>query len=109
MHITSLAPCLRWVGGNSESGIFQDLADFSDMAVQPRWLVIDDGWQRTTNDDALNTEQWDERLVGLEANKRFRYLHFSVVRCDWSIPCCRSGLVQSSSPRHDLAMYANED
>lgn len=42
--------------------------------------MIDDGWQRTTNDDALNTEQWDERLVGLEANKRFRY-NTIVVRC----------------------------
>lgn len=56
------------------AGVLDGLSRFHKKGVRPRWVVIDDGWQRTTNDDALNTEQWDERLVGLEANKRFRYL-----------------------------------
>lgn len=54
------------------SGVLEGLSTLHEGGVRPRWVVIDDGWQRTTNDDALNTEQWDERLVGLEANKRFR-------------------------------------
>lgn len=53
-------------------GILEGLSGFHERSVRPRWVVIDDGWQRTTNDDALNTEQWAELLVGLEANKRFR-------------------------------------
>ncbi|CAN0114655.1 unnamed protein product [Ectocarpus sp. 12 AP-2014] len=53
-------------------GVLEGLSTLHEGGVRPRWVVIDDGWQRTTNDDALNTEQWDERLVGLEANKRFR-------------------------------------
>ncbi|CAM9346044.1 unnamed protein product [Discosporangium mesarthrocarpum] len=48
------------------------MKEFHAHNVRPKWLVIDDGWQETTNDDALNTEQWGERLVGLQANKKFR-------------------------------------
>lgn len=55
-----------------KSGIVNGLTTFQQGGVQPRWVIIDDGWQSTTNDDALNTQQWDERLVALEANKRFR-------------------------------------
>lgn len=55
-------------------GILDGLSGFQERGIRPKWVVIDDGWQRTTNDDALNTEQWDERLVALEANKRFRYV-----------------------------------
>lgn len=52
--------------------MLEGLSTLHEGGVRPRWVVIDDGWQHTTNDDALNTEQWDERLVGLKANKRFR-------------------------------------
>lgn len=55
------------------AGVLKGLSTLHECGVKPRWVVIDDGWQLTTNDDALNGEQWDERLVGLEANKRFRY------------------------------------
>lgn len=55
------------------AGVLEGLSTLHEGGVRPRWVVIDDGWQHTTNDDALNTEQWDERLVGLEANKRFRF------------------------------------
>ncbi|CAM9672683.1 unnamed protein product, partial [Laminaria digitata] len=55
-------------------GVLRGLSTLHESGVKPRWVVIDDGWQHTTNDDALNTEQWDERLLGLKANKRFRRL-----------------------------------
>lgn len=55
------------------AGVLRGLSTLQESGVKPRWVVIDDGWQHTTNDDALNGEQWDERLLGLEANKRFRY------------------------------------
>lgn len=55
------------------AGVLKGLSTLHESGVKPRWVVIDDGWQHTTNDDALNGEQWDERLLGLEANKRFRY------------------------------------
>ena len=52
--------------------MLEGLSTLRQGGVRPRWVVLDDGWQSTTNDDALNTEQWDERLVRFEANKRFR-------------------------------------
>lgn len=57
--------------------MLEGLSTLHKGGVRPRWVVIDDGWQRTTNDDALNSEQWDERLVALEANKRFRSVNLS--------------------------------
>ena len=54
------------------AGVLEGLSTLRQGGVRPRWVVLDDGWQSTTNDDALNTEQWDERLVKFEANKRFR-------------------------------------
>eukprot|EP00978_Attheya_sp_CCMP212_P029862 scaffold107652_cov53-Attheya_sp.AAC.2 len=33
--------------------------------VPIRWMILDDGWQHTTNDNANNGEQWGERLVSL--------------------------------------------
>lgn len=56
----------------THAGVLEGLSTLRQGGVRPRWVILDDGWQSTTNDDALNTEQWDERLVALEANKRFR-------------------------------------
>ncbi|CBN77415.1 Alpha-galactosidase, family GH36 [Ectocarpus siliculosus] len=76
--VASFVDSLGWCTWDSfytmvtPEGVLEGLSTLHEGGVRPRWVVIDDGWQRTTNDDALNTEQWDERLVGLEANKRFR-------------------------------------
>ncbi|CAM9418058.1 unnamed protein product, partial [Hapterophycus canaliculatus] len=56
----------------SPEGILEGLSTLHKGGARPRWVIIDDGWQHTTNDDAVNPTQWGERLVGLEANKRFR-------------------------------------
>lgn len=74
-----------------DTGILEGLSTLHESGVRPRWVVIDDGWQHTTNDDALNSEQWDERLVGLEANKRFRHVHrFQSARGHRRVPVAES-------------------
>jgi Raffinose synthase or seed imbibition protein Sip1 len=37
---------------------FKGLSSLSDSGVSPRWLVLDDGWQSTSNVKAANGEQW---------------------------------------------------
>jgi Raffinose synthase or seed imbibition protein Sip1 len=37
---------------------FKGLSSLSDAGVSPKWLVLDDGWQSTSNVKAANGEQW---------------------------------------------------
>jgi len=40
-----------------------------------KWMILDDGWQHTTNDDAQNGQQWKERLESLqESPSKFKDL-----------------------------------
>jgi len=57
----------------SPEGITEGLTTFNKAGIKPRWVIVDDGWQSTTNDDALNGEQWAEQLSSIKANKRFRH------------------------------------
>lgn len=60
-----------YTGIDSEK-VFEGLKSLSDAGVAPKWLVLDDGWQSTSNVDAKNGEQWMDHLTSLVANKKFR-------------------------------------
>ena len=36
--------------------------------IQPRFLILDDGWQGTNVDDKMNGQQWGGRLTSFYAN-----------------------------------------
>ncbi|CAM9194986.1 unnamed protein product, partial [Phaeothamnion confervicola] len=53
------------------AGVIAAVESYKRAGLLPRWVVVDDGWQSTTNNDAENGAQWGQRLVSLAANKRF--------------------------------------
>ncbi|CAM9277558.1 unnamed protein product, partial [Chrysoparadoxa australica] len=52
--------------------VIKGLESLKSSGVKPKWLVLDDGWQSTSNVDAPNGEQWMDHLTSLVANKKFR-------------------------------------
>lgn len=46
--------------GLSNPRVLGGLKSFRDTDVQPRFLILDDGWQRTDVDDKANGYQWLE-------------------------------------------------
>ncbi|CAN0068412.1 unnamed protein product, partial [Heterosigma akashiwo] len=62
--------------GPSHAGAFAGrrrwLQSLRAAGFAPRWLVLDDGWQSTSNPHAKNEEQWMDKLTDLRANVKFR-------------------------------------
>ncbi|CAM9329467.1 unnamed protein product, partial [Laminaria digitata] len=52
--------------------VFEGLTSLKEAGICPKWLVLDDGWQSTSNVDANNGEQWMDHLTSIVANKKFR-------------------------------------
>mmetsp|Transcript_18004 Transcript_18004/g.23702 ORF Transcript_18004/g.23702 Transcript_18004/m.23702 type:complete len:953 (+) Transcript_18004:80-2938(+) len=53
-------------------GVKEGLTSLKGAGFPPKWMVLDDGWQSTTNPDAKNEEQWLLKLTSLKANYKFR-------------------------------------
>ena len=47
--------------------------------MQPRFLILDDGWQGTNVDDKMNGQQWGGRLTSFYAN--FKSVLSFVILC----------------------------
>ena len=46
-----------------------------DRHIPVRWMILDDGWQHTTNDHADDGKQWNQRLLSLhESPTKFQQL-----------------------------------
>ncbi|CAN0051699.1 unnamed protein product, partial [Heterosigma akashiwo] len=54
------------------AGVRRGLQSLRAAGFAPRWLVLDDGWQSTSNPHAKNEEQWMDKLTDLRANAKFR-------------------------------------
>eukprot|EP00752_Nemacystus_decipiens_P017232 g15436.t1 len=52
--------------------VFKGLTSLREAGIRPKWLVLDDGWQSTSNSDAANGEQWMDHLTSIKANDKFR-------------------------------------
>ncbi|CAM9742069.1 unnamed protein product, partial [Ectocarpus sp. 12 AP-2014] len=52
--------------------VFKGLTSLREAGIFPKWLVLDDGWQSTSNSDAPNGEQWMDHLTSIKANGKFR-------------------------------------
>ncbi|CAN0263343.1 unnamed protein product, partial [Ectocarpus sp. 4 AP-2014] len=52
--------------------VFKGLTSLREAGICPKWLVLDDGWQSTSNSDAPNGEQWMDHLTSIKANGKFR-------------------------------------
>jgi len=57
--------------GLSNSRVLRGLNSFQETGVQPRFLILDDGWQCTNVDDKTNGYQWGGRLTSFNANYKF--------------------------------------
>jgi len=53
-------------------GVKKGLSSLRESGFTPKWMVLDDGWQSTSNPDAKNEQQWFDKLTSLKANYKFR-------------------------------------
>jgi hypothetical protein len=55
----------------SSERVLEGLGSFRSTGVRPRFLILDDGWQKTSVDDKLNSHQWKGKLTGYHPNFKF--------------------------------------
>ena len=55
----------------SPDRILRGIDSFNDTGVRPGFVILDDGWQSTDVDAAVNGKQWGGRLASFQANFKF--------------------------------------
>lgn len=56
VSLISCCSFLSWCSSVDHDKVFTGLASLRESGINPKWLVLDDGWQSTSNSDAANGE-----------------------------------------------------
>lgn len=97
MHGKKLRLCVAasLLGSVDHEKVFEGLQSLHDEGIRPRWLVLDDGWQSTSNMEAANgaLDSTPASVVAREVGRGQDSIGCSV-RFSW---CNLIGAVEASS------------